>query len=97
VALHPDLLRTAVAECYAAAQNAEDSTIKQAYLELIQAWRVLADEADRLRSRPAECASQYRFAIGIKAPAVAQNNPLWLPCENSLKCGSDLPPPWRSL
>ncbi len=52
VALHADLFRTAAAECYAAAQNAQDSIIKQAYLELVQGWRVLADEADRLKSPP---------------------------------------------
>lgn len=52
VALHPDLFQTAAADCYAAAQNAEDLAIKQAYLELTQGWRALADEAVRLRSRP---------------------------------------------
>ena len=60
VALHPDLSRTAAAECYAAAQNADDTAIKQAYLELMQGWRVLADEADRLKSR---ASARYEFLI----------------------------------
>jgi hypothetical protein len=52
VALHPHIFRTAAADCFAAAQTVEDLNIKYAYLELTQGWRVLADEADRLRSRP---------------------------------------------
>jgi hypothetical protein len=54
VTLHSDLFRTAAAECFASAENADDSTVKQAYLELMQGWRVLADEADRLRSKPSD-------------------------------------------
>jgi hypothetical protein len=43
--------RTGAAECYAAAQAANDSAIKQAYLELAQGWRILTDEVERLISQ----------------------------------------------
>jgi hypothetical protein len=52
MALHADVFRARTAECFALAQNADDSTVKQAYLELMQGWRVLADEVDRLTSKP---------------------------------------------
>jgi hypothetical protein len=46
-----EFFRTAVAECDAAAQFAKDPIIKQAYLDLAQGWRALADEIERLRSQ----------------------------------------------
>jgi hypothetical protein len=46
-----EFFRTGVAECFAAAQSARDPIIKQAYLELAQGWRALADEIERLRSQ----------------------------------------------
>ena len=39
------------AECHAAAQSVHDSAIRQAYLELAQAWQALAEEIERLRSQ----------------------------------------------
>ncbi|HUC49977.1 MAG TPA: hypothetical protein VMA30_11370 [Xanthobacteraceae bacterium] len=46
-----EFFRGRVAECDAAAQSAKDPIIKQAYLELAQGWRALADEIERLRSQ----------------------------------------------
>jgi|GEM_PF-5586921 hypothetical protein len=45
-----DFFRKHAAECYAAAQTAKDAAIKQAYLELAQGWRLLADQIDSFAS-----------------------------------------------
>ncbi len=46
-----DFFRTGAAECHAAAQAAKNPAIKQAYLDLAQGWRLLADEIERLISQ----------------------------------------------
>jgi hypothetical protein len=46
-----EFFRAAIAECTAAAHSVHDSAIRQAYLELAQAWQALADEIERLRSQ----------------------------------------------
>jgi hypothetical protein len=46
-----EFFRNCIAQCHAAAQNARDPAIKQAYLELAQAWQVLADEVAHLRAQ----------------------------------------------
>ena len=46
-----EFFRAAIAECTAAAQSVHDSAIRQAYLELAQGWRALADEIEHLRSQ----------------------------------------------
>ena len=51
--LRADLFRASAAECYATAQKIETLEVRQAYLELTQGWRELADEIERLdRNRP---------------------------------------------
>jgi hypothetical protein len=77
--LHPHSFRTAAAECYATAQIAEDLTIKKAYLELMQGWRVLADEADRLKSRPC---GRYQPVIAGPARQYVKANP-----PSRIRCG----------
>lgn len=48
-----DLFRASAAQCYANAQKVETSEVRLAYLELMQGWRELADEIERLdRRRP---------------------------------------------
>jgi hypothetical protein len=46
-----NFFRSGAAECHAAAETAKHPAIKQAYLELAQGWRVLADEIERLISQ----------------------------------------------
>jgi hypothetical protein len=46
-----DSFRKHAAECCAAAQTAKDSAIKQAYVELAQGWRLLADQIDSFASQ----------------------------------------------
>jgi hypothetical protein len=46
-----EFFRAAIAECTEAAQSVHDSAIRQAYLELAQAWQALADEIERLRAQ----------------------------------------------
>jgi hypothetical protein len=46
-----EFFRNCVAQCQAAAETAKDPAIKQAYLELMQAWQVLAAEIERLRTQ----------------------------------------------
>jgi len=51
--LRADLFRAIAAECYAAAQKVKTLEVRQAYLELTQGWRELADEIERLdRNQP---------------------------------------------
>ncbi len=51
--LRADLFRASADECHAAAQKVETLEVRQAYLELTQGWRELADESERLcRNRP---------------------------------------------
>jgi hypothetical protein len=51
--LRADLFRASAAQCHASAQKVETSEVRRAYLELMQGWRELADEIERLdRRRP---------------------------------------------
>jgi hypothetical protein len=51
--LRADLFRAIAAECYATAQKVKTLEVRQAYLELTQGWRELADEIERLdRNQP---------------------------------------------
>jgi hypothetical protein len=68
VAVHPDLFRASAAECHAAAQAAQDSTVRQTYLELMQAWRHLAEEADRLMRPSAPFDPLIAFRVRASAP-----------------------------
>jgi len=51
--LRADLFRASAAQCHASAHKVETSEVRRAYLELMQGWRELADEIERLdRRRP---------------------------------------------
>lgn len=43
----PERFRVKALECYAAAQKTNDPATKEAYLELMQNWRDLANEIER--------------------------------------------------
>jgi|HubBroStandDraft_5_1064220.scaffolds.fasta_scaffold1777383_1 hypothetical protein len=55
-----EFFRTNGAECCTAAETVKYRAIKQAYLELAQGWRVLADMSERFGWQ-AEAAKPYRI------------------------------------